>query len=288
MEKRFKVIAIHPDTGGCDLNCSFCYKKVKIPAGKKLFKDEQFWIDIVPFLATLTDQVAVGANGEPFMNIPFVQRISKVCTDNGITCNVTTNGRKLMAMSECMLKQSLMNVKVISISYDKEKITGLSDYKKFKELVDRIKRNSKCEVGCNLLMDTELFKDSGRGFIELVSRLFKDARVDRVFALHPKNFYLGDITKQKFLFAYLTNKFDKFFADDLTREILAQGYNNWKQQCHYGENIISIDEYGNICGCSFDQPKDSLFTINKPKDLEIFNSFKIGKRYECPYLVKPK
>ena len=123
--KRYKVISIHPETGGCNLNCFFCYKKDK--AITKETKDKQFWIDLMKPASKLTNQIACGANGEPFMDIPFIKDLAKEAKKQGLLFNVTSNGRLLMAIGDKELKEALKDVCMISLSYDNYKIQNKQD-----------------------------------------------------------------------------------------------------------------------------------------------------------------
>ena len=64
-------------------------------------------------------------------------------------------------------------------------------------------------------------------------------------------------------------------------------YGNWKKSCHYGKDLVSIDETGNICGCSFDPKDKALLKLEKPSDLMKITKIKVCERFNCPYLIKP-
>jgi hypothetical protein len=85
----------------------------------------------------------------------------------------------------------------------------------------------------------------------------------------------------------LTYKFKSFYADDMTKMVMEESsYGNWKHSCHYGKDLVSINELGEITGCSFDCSKDALLKLEKPNDLMKITKVKVCERFNCPYLIK--
>jgi len=279
--KKYKVISLHPYLKGCNLNCPFCYvNKIKT----KNTKPRKFWYDLVPYLKQLTNQIALGSSGEPFMDIPFVKKFSVLCNKNGLICNVTSNGRLLMNLDDGKLKETLKNITMISLSFDDYKIQTKEDLDNYIKLVKRIKKLTKTQVGSNLLVNKKMFEKNGLVFKELVENLFKNG-CDRVFALSPKNIPCPDILKFKVVYLYLTMKYEHFYVDDLSRMILEEEkYRDWCKSCHYFKNTISINEKGHIMGCSFDNENKSLLKLEKPKDILKIMNIKAQERFNCPYL----
>lgn len=277
--KRFKVISLHPFTD-CNLNCSFCYKK-----RSKIHKPKVYWISLIPYLKELTGQIALGG-GEPTMHPVFIREFSDQCNKHGLIFNITSNGKLLKDMTNQELKWLLKGVTMLSLSFDKEKVKNKEDLKDYYILVKRIKKYTKTQVGCNLLVSKEMFEQEGIIFILIVKFLFETVKVDRVYALSPKNAYSIDILKYKHLYQYLTIKNKKFYIDDLTKEIIEQGYIDWKKPCHFGKDLVSIDEQGYVTGCSFDPDNKAVLEIKEPKDILKVKDIKFEERFSCPYLVK--
>lgn len=273
--RRFKVISLHPWTGGCNLNCSFCYSKKK---RTKDTKNNKFWYDLIPYFKKLTPQIALGADGEPFMNPNFIMEFSKLAKQQGIITNVTTNGRLLTKMNDKQLKDVLKNITMVSISWDNYKIKTNKDKIRYLELVRRIKKLTKCQVGCNLLIDKDM------DIVDVVDAMFKYVGVHRIFALFPKNMPRVDILKWKVKYYYLTAKYEHFYLDDASKMIIEQNsYGNWKTPCHRFRDMISLCQNGSVMGCSFDT--EPLMRINKPKDIMKILEVKTNERYSCPYIM---
>lgn len=275
--KRFAVISIHYTTK-CNMQprCSFCYKN-KSNEEKPL----KFWYDLVPYLKQLTNQIACGG-GEPFTNVPFIKNLGRICKKNKIILNITSNGRLLMKLSDKELKEVLKDITMVSISYDDYKVKTKKDMDNYIKLVQRIKKITKCQVGSNLLVSERMFKDNGIVFKKLVDMLFTIG-CDRVFALIMKNYSHPDILKFKLIYQILSIKYKHFYIDDCGKMILENNsYSNWKNKCHRGTGLISINEEGGISTCSFAQP----FTyLKKPSDIL---KIKIPKKEmgtnNCPFL----
>ena len=260
--KPYKVISLHYTTD-CNLNCPMCYR----PRETKQNKPHKWFKDLIPYISELTEQVAVGG-GEPFMHPEFIRDFSKECVNNGLICNVTTNGTLPMA-------DYIDDIEMVSVSYDRYKYPYLYDYL---ECVRKI--HNKTRVGCNLLMENNFIKYP-KMFLYVLDKLFD--MVERVFALYPKNWDFIDILKFKAIYYAPTFKYKHFYVDDLTNMILTQNkYQGWDKPCHFARDIISIDERGFVYGCSFD--KKPLLKLDKPKDLLNILDVKYKERYSCPYL----
>jgi MoaA/NifB/PqqE/SkfB family radical SAM enzyme len=281
--QRLSLISLHPWTGGCNLNCSFCYQNKRKGKGTK---NESFWYGLVPYMKKLTNQIACGSAGEPFMNPSFISKMAELCKKEGLIFNVTSNGKKLMDMPDKRLKTTLKNITMISISFDKEKIKNTKDILDYLELVKRIKNLTNCQVGCNLLVDSKMLeKDT---ILKIVKLMFQSG-VNRIFALCPKNITAPDILKYKDIYKVLSLKYKHFYVDDLTKNIIEENrYSNWEESCHFGKDIISIDKSGYVTGCSFDCPKKALLHLNYPKDILKIKEIKKEERFSCPYLKIPK
>jgi MoaA/NifB/PqqE/SkfB family radical SAM enzyme len=272
---RFEVISLH-FTRKCDQECPFCYRKENDNGSAE--RDRSFFIEIVPFLSKLTPQVALGG-GEPLMDVDFIKKFSKACVENDLICNMTTNGNNIMKMSDSEIKDTFINVVLVSVSLDWYKHPSIIEYD---EIIARIKKNSKVIIGTNLLLDDKLLANQGKRLALTVDWLFNKTGVHSVYALYPKGITLREeILNAEQILQALTTVFPHFYVDDLTKNILEQGY-EWKEPCHFGKDIISIDEQGNVHGCSFDD--NVALHIDEPRDILKLNSLKFEERYECNYL----
>jgi hypothetical protein len=275
---RFSVVSMH-FTRECNLNCSFCYRPKGKSGNEKPF---QFFIDCVKYIKELAPQIALGG-GEPFLFPGFIRDMGEECKKRGVMLNITTNGHAARVMDGPLLHDILRNVTMISVSLDHVKWPRLQDYA---NATRRIKYASPgMLVGTNLLMEPVLFEEKGKPLFEIVQWCIKSALVDRVFLLYPKNIPLGvNIIEYNDLLGAISTVFPgKIFTDDLTRQILDQGHGEWKKPCHHGKDLISIDEAGNVHGCSFDSK--SALHLDQASDIVAVEKMTFESRYSCPYLV---
>lgn len=268
--KRFKVISIH-FCSDCNLQCPICYrgKREGIPKPISFFKE------LIPYISELTDQASFGG-GEPFLHPGAIMALGRECKKNGILMNVTTNG------TQPMKPEHVKDIEMVSVSFDKYKRPRIKDLARYAETVRQLKKHTR--VGTNLLIDKDMMKRK-ETFPMLVKWLFDDVGVERIFALYPKNWEFIDIIPLTDIYAALTTMYPHFYVDDLSNMILReQRYSDWKKPCHYGEDIISINEFGEVTGCSFDGPEKAVLNLNRPEDILEIKNIKMEERHSCPYL----
>jgi MoaA/NifB/PqqE/SkfB family radical SAM enzyme len=237
-------------------------------------KPEQWWIDLIPHLTCITEQVAMGG-GEPFLHQEFLQKFGEKCKENNLIFNVTTNGT--VPIQTGVLK----NIEMLSVSLDKYKYPGKDGLKKYLGTTKELSKHVR--VGCNLLVEDWMLKDN-KFFVWVISKLYTEGNVERIFALLPKNWPMPDILKHRDLFMALSTIYEHFYVDDCTRMIITEkSYDKWKHPCHYGTDMVAINEYGQVTGCSFSD--EILCTLDGPIRLrQQLMNLRIKKRYQCPYL----
>lgn len=254
------------------MNCKFCYRHKK--GGVE--KDLDFWLDLIPYFKKLgIPQIAAGG-GEPLMKPYWIMELARKSREHGLFFNMTTNGKLI----EKVPLKTFKDITMLSISFDDEKIKNAKDYTDFISSIMYLKQHyPKLKIGVNYLCDK-------KGLANLVNscRVFFDKlKVDRVFALCPKNIE-AEILKHRGTYTILTTIYPNFMVDDLTKCIIESGkYRNWEKPCHFGK-IISIDEEGNIGGCSFDLGKVKCLTLKEPKDIMLVKDIQFKERHSCPYL----
>ena len=239
--------------------------------------DKEIFLGLPRFLKDITGQVALGG-GEPTLYPKLVEQFTQECKDYDLICNLTTNGYLIKDWENEKVEQFCNNLTMISVSLDQAKYRQWRNGNEFLKTCEKLQKHT--FVGCNLLADKDLM--AGGNLIKMVDRLF-ERDLDRVFSLYPKNVPYIDILPHMDYYLYLTTKYNDFYVDDLTYKILDEGkYENWETPCHYGKDIISIDEKGQVSGCSFSD--DYRLILKKPKDVLKVNDVCFEDRHSCPYL----
>jgi len=278
--KRFECASIHLFKE-CNMNCSFCYRTKEYGFEKPL----QFWKDLIPYFKELEiPQVAAGG-GEPLMRPDWIKELARTCKDNGLYFNFTTNGKLIQKVP----LDTFNDVSMVSISFDSEKIKDMRDYYDFCDNVNYLKMKfPNLKIGVNYLCDELGLQTLVRNVNDFFSNKedsYRYFKIDRVFALCPKNFKTN-ILKYSIKYILLTEKYPAFMVDDLTKSIIESGkYKNWKHPCHFGK-IISIDEVGNVGGCSFDLGKIDILKLGVAKDILFLKDITFKERFSCPYLME--
>ena len=276
---RFSVVSMH-FTRECNLSCPFCYRPKGKTGNEKPF---QFFIDCVKYIKEIAPQIALGG-GEPFLFPGFIKDLGAECKKQGVILNITTNGRAARVMDGPLLHDILRDVTMVSVSLDHAKWYNLQDYAGATRRIESAKPGML--VGTNLLMEPVLFEEKGKPMFDTIQYCLKQARVDRVFLLYPKNIPLGvNIIEYKDLLSAISTVFPgRIFTDDLTRQILEHGYPPWIVPCHFGKDIVSIDEEGGVHGCSFDSTP--VLNLANPRDILRLKDMQFGTRMSCPYLKR--
>jgi len=284
MNRYEKFIKIYNEIGTKKTsNSKFISNKIVVKSIENIEK-ERYVFDLVvdkDRLFTINGNIIVHncGGGEPFTDIPFIKEFSKRCKENDLICNVTTNGHILSKLSNEELSDILKNITMVSVSWDSHKVNCLNDKVRYINLVKRIKNLTNCQVGANFMF-------SRQDNLAEVEYLFNSVKVNRVFLLYPKNMIGPDILKMKPQLYYLTARYKNFYIDDTIKMIITEGsYNNWKHPCHFLKDMCSINQSGEVMGCSFDS--EPFLKIEEPKDLLKIKEVKNYERYKCPY-IKPQ
>ena len=115
--KRFKVISIYTDCV-CNKNppCEGCYVQKYMKDNRLKRKPDEFWFELVPYLKQLTNQIAF-ASFEPLLFPKFMRKFSALCVENGLICNITSNG----ILTRKIPKEAYEHITMVSLSLDKNK-----------------------------------------------------------------------------------------------------------------------------------------------------------------------
>ena len=97
-KKRFKKIYVEI-TNSCNLKCSFC------PEGKRVkeFISVDKFENIINQIKSYTNLIALHVKGEPLLH-PKLEELLKICEDNNVLVNITTNATLLEKNKDILFK----------------------------------------------------------------------------------------------------------------------------------------------------------------------------------------
>lgn len=119
---RFKRIYIEI-TSSCNLHCSFCQETLRPP---EFLSIEQFAY-ILQEIKSYTNFIYLHVKGEPLLH-PQLEEILRLCREEGITVNVTTNGTLLKKQLETLIKYPVHQINISLHSADDNDCIDIDEY----------------------------------------------------------------------------------------------------------------------------------------------------------------
>ena len=257
----FKKIYIEI-TNICNRNCSFCSATNR---QKKEMAIEEF-THVIEEIKKYTKYIYLHVKGEPLLHSKFSD-ILKICEDNDIFINITTNATFLNKYYE-VLKN---NKKVRQINISLHSYTKTEELKDLFNTVDNLNKNTNIYLVYRYWLGNNKFKDS-----IIVQELVKHYNLDK------EVYNINNIKINNTLYI---NKDEEFIWPDLNNK-----YYNEEGYCLGLKSHIGILSDGTVIPCCLDAEgiislgnifEESLENIlNKEKTKNIINSFKNNKRIE--------
>ena len=264
---KFKRIYIEI-TNMCNKSCSFCSKSFR--------KKEEMCIEnfnkVIKGVKEHTDYVCLHVKGEPLLHSKF-NEIIRICDENNVKVNITTNGSLLPKQAETLSKYSC--IRQINIS-----LHSIDDVTEIDNIVNSIK------------------KISGKQKTYFVYRywLSKDTNNDKEISILSRllfNYNIEDFLKQDFLqgkktkindFTYI-DKDEEFVWPDINNNIC-----NKEGFCQGLKTHIGILSNGDVIPCCLDgegiinlgniYEKNLSEILNTDRVISMINNFRNNKREE--------
>lgn len=260
---KFKKVYIEI-TNSCNLNCSFCNNNKR---DKKFMSVEQFK-HIIREIKPYTDYVYLHVKGEPLLH-PELEEIFKICSNNKIWVNITTNGTLLKQREDILLNSDC--IRQINVSLHSE--NKVSTY--FGDIFSTCKKLSKkIYISYRLwtLKDYELDKKS----TEVVEKMINEYNlspeiVDKLKNEHEIKINFHTFVNKDNLFEWPnlnTNELSHNYCHGLSTHIGILVDGTVIPCCLDGEGVINL---GNI----FDESLDKILSSDRVKN--IINNFKDNK-----------
>ena len=106
MNKRFSKIYVEI-TNYCNLSCSFCSRDTAI---KREMGVDEFKI-VIKKIKNYTDSIYLHVKGEPLLH-KKIDEILKICMDNDVKVNITTNGTLIENRKDILLKYPIKQINI--------------------------------------------------------------------------------------------------------------------------------------------------------------------------------
>lgn len=125
-KKRFKKIYVEI-TNSCNLKCSFCPENKR----EKLFMRLNEFENIIKQIKDYTNLIALHVKGEPLLH-PDLEKILKICEENDILVNITTNATLLEKNLDMLIASKAVRQHNLSLhSINKNENTDIYNFEQY-------------------------------------------------------------------------------------------------------------------------------------------------------------
>lgn len=125
-KKRFKKIYVEI-TNSCNLKCSFCPENKR----EKLFMRLNEFENIIKQIKDYTNLIALHVKGEPLLH-PDLEKILKICEENDILVNITTNATLLEKNVDMLIaSKSVRQLNLSLHSINKNENTDIYNFEQY-------------------------------------------------------------------------------------------------------------------------------------------------------------
>ncbi|HEX2925911.1 MAG TPA: radical SAM/SPASM domain-containing protein [Ruminiclostridium sp.] len=272
--KRFKKVYIEI-TNVCNLKCSFCPATKRLPRFMGIADFEHTISEVKPF----SDYVYLHLMGEPLLT-PYLGSFLKICFDNSIKVNITTNGTLLNRNSEVLLNSPALRKVSISLhSFEANEnddvlgsyISGVVEFIK-----DAVQKGIICELRL-WNMDNGELKGSNSLNSEIIKTL--EAVFQPEFNLEQAIFGQSNVKLENRLFI---SRSETFEWPDISRETIGEEVFCYGLRDQLGILVdgtvvpCCLDSEGNIpLGNIFSEPLSGILDSQRAK--RIYDGFS-GRR----------
>lgn len=258
-KKKFRKIYIEI-TNICNLKCSFCPDTKR----KKEYMSINNFKCIIKKIKKYTDLITLHIKGEPLLH-PNLKEILKICENENIKVNITTNGTLLKENIEILtlynsVRQINISLHSININENNEKYNTKIYMKNILESVKKIKEKS------NIIISYRFWN------LEDINSSDKNTNILKILEEeYNQENLIEKMKKQKFQELdknIFINQDTEFEWPDLEKNIISE-----KGTCMGLKNQIGILVNGDVVPCCLDQNGDiKLGNIYNQELEEILNS----------------
>ena len=260
-KKRFKKIYVEI-TNSCNLKCSFCPENKR----EKLFMRLNEFENIIKQIKDYTNLIALHVKGEPLLH-PDLEKILKICEENDILVNITTNATLLEKNVDMLIASKAVRQLNLSLhSINKNENTDIYNFEQYIQSVfnatRKILKESKIIISYRLWNLENIEENSENYYI--LNALGTAFSVDSLNEIAKKEKFVK-LAENAFL-----NQDLEFIWPSLENEIISEDGTCWGLRnqvailangdvvpcCLDGEGCINL---GNICEKSFEEILNSEY-----------------------------
>jgi len=269
-KKRFKKVYIEI-TNICNLKCSFC------PEGKrkKEFIEESKFEHIIKQIKEYTNLITLHVKGEPLLH-PNLRELLKICEDNNILVNITTNATLLEKKIDVLIESKAIrqiNLSLHSIT----KNENIEEYDFNKYIESCIKTSNKILEMSNIIISYRLWNleniEENNENIEILKKLEKVYKLNNLVQRAQKELFVK-LNNNCFL-----NQDFEFVWPSLENEIISE-----EGSCLGLRNQVAILVNGDVVPCCLDENGEiklgNIFEENFENIINSEYSKKIIKGFE--------
>lgn len=279
--KRYKKVYVEI-TNICNLRCNFC-PDTKRPAR---VMDIAAFEHIANQIKPVTDHIYLHLMGEPLLN-PHLDSFLEICSQNGLSVNITTNGTLLNKVKDILLNApALRKVSVSLHSFEaNEGTTELGKY--LRDTLDFVKEASSKGIICELRLwnkDSEGIKASNDRNSDIIGMIEMGLGLD--YSLQTAIEHNHNLKLKDRIFVHVSEKFE---WPDIERDKIHDQAFCYGLRDHFGiladGTVVPccLDNEGNIAlGNMFEQPLTDILSSDRAR--KIYDGF--SKRNTVEELCK--
>ena len=258
-KKRFKKIYVEI-TNSCNLKCSFCPENKR----EKLFMRLNEFENIIKQIKDYTNLIALHVKGEPLLH-PDLEKILKICEENDILVNITTNATLLEKNVDMLIASKAVRQLNLSLhSINKNENTDIYNFEQYIQSVfnatRKILKESKIIISYRL-WNLENIEENGENY-RILKELENEFKINDLVNVAKKESFVK-LAENAFL-----NQDLEFVWPSMDSNVISECGTCWGLR-----NQVAILVNGDVVPCCLDENGEiNLGNIHKSTFEEILDN----------------
>lgn len=238
-KKRFKKIYVEI-TNSCNLKCSFCPENKR----EKLFMRLNEFENIIKQIKDYTNLIALHVKGEPLLH-PDLEKILKICEENDILVNITTNATLLEKNVDMLIASKAVRQLNLSLhSINKNENTDIYNFEQYIQSVfnatRKILKESKIIISYRL-WNLENIEENGENY-RILKELENEFKINDLVNVAKKESFVK-LAENAFL-----NQDLEFVWPSMDSNVISECGTCWGLR-----NQVAILVNGDVVPCCLDE-----------------------------------